>query len=530
MGYEGLSRLCNPSVLGIINEFEASPDPSKLAGLILEIYGPAQLLQDNKKRKQIVEYLNEADAIDLCQELGFQKADNPWLKLQTTRFSIDKLKLLFRYFDVEYPVAGEHETIEKRTFRETVLGDYSLFPHQETAAGSIKEHLTGYRSRVLLHMPTGSGKTRTAMSIACDYIRNSINNRENSLVVWLADTEELCDQAASEFAKAWKTLGVGETNLYRLHGDVDGSLGELQHGFVVIGLQKLNAISSTQQSDYYSVCARTSLVIFDEAHKAIADTYRHSIEVFQTAGKANLVGLSATPGRSTFDHEQNVEFAEFFDRNKISLKVEGFSSPVEYLQHKGYLASIVYHDIPYEEGDLVLSKRDLMILESGEDVSDSLLKYLGLDQKRNIKILNLALDLVTNGKKIILFTPSVESAEGIFALLRYKNVEAGLVTGTTESSIRRKAIERYKSGKIDILVNFGVLTTGFDAPITNVAIIARPTNSLTLFSQMVGRAIRGPAANGNAKADIYVIKDTLPGLRDMTSAFIHWDDSWGIED
>ena len=130
-----------------------------------------------------------------------------------------------------------------------------------------------------------------------------------------------------------------------------------------------------------------------------------------------------------------------------------------------------------------------------------------------------------------MFACSVESAEAIFALLKYKNIAAGLITSKTPGIIRNNTIKQYKSpttpqDELKILVNYGVLTTGFDAPSTNVAIIARPTNSLTLFSQMVGRATRGINANGNEYSDIYYIKDTLIGMTDMVNAFSHWDDAW----
>ena len=104
------------------------------------------------------------------------------------------------------------------------------------------------------------------------------------------------------------------------------------------------------------------------------------------------------------------------------------------------------------------------------------------------------------------------------------------ITGETDTALRRSNIEKYKNGDIKILINYGVLTTGFDAPRTNTAIIARPTNSLTLFSQMVGRATRGIKAGGNKECDIYVINDALPGFRDMAQAFRHWDDAWNEED
>ena len=165
-------------------------------------------------------------------------------------------------------------------------------------------------------------------------------------------------------------------------------------------------------------------------------------------------------------------------------------------------------------------------LFSGYGTASFALKQLGIDSKRNILILNLALELVKESRKTILFACSVENAEALYALLKYKDVPVGLITSETDSFARRDSIEQYKNGDINILVNYGVLTTGFDAPKTNAAIVARPTTSLTLFSQMVGRATRGVKAGGSTECDIYVINDALPGFRDMAKAFSHWDDAW----
>lgn len=528
MGYAGLAELCNPAILGIINEFHDAPDATKLATLIREIYGDRELLSDGTKRKTILNHLSRSDAAVLCSRLGIalSSTDNPWLKLTSARYTPEKLDALYSAFDLDLDTSIDDKHYEK-AFCQTISSSYPLFPHQERAAQEIKKLLSPDVARVLLHMPTGSGKTRTAMSIACDYIRNGLTDRTRSVVVWLADTEELCDQAATEFERAWSSLGIGETNLYRVHGNIQVSLSDISHGFVVIGLQKLNAVSQSQQADYYKLCRNTALVIFDEAHKAIAETYKHAVEVFQTAGRAKLLGLSATPGRSTFDRSENEAFADFFHRKKVSLKVDGYESPIDYLQAQGYLADVTYTDLPYSPEEAGLTARELDELKRGDEPSESLLRRLGLDQKRNLKILSLAMQLAKEHRKTILFSPSVENAEALFALMRYKDIRAGLVTGRTSSDLRRSYITRYKAGELDVLVNYGVLTTGFDAPITSAAIIARPTNSLTLFSQMVGRAIRGERAGGNRRADIYVIKDTLPGLRDMTSTFSHWDESWG---
>ena len=78
-----------------------------------------------------------------------------------------------------------------------------------------------------------------------------------------------------------------------------------------------------------------------------------------------------------------------------------------------------------------------------------------------------------------------------------------------------------------VLCNFGVLTTGFDAPGTSAALIARPTLSLVLYSQMVGRATRGPMAKGNVAAEIVTVVDPeLPGFGQIEEAFRNWEDVW----
>ena len=78
-----------------------------------------------------------------------------------------------------------------------------------------------------------------------------------------------------------------------------------------------------------------------------------------------------------------------------------------------------------------------------------------------------------------------------------------------------------------VIFNYGVLTAGFDAPRTRCVIIARPTTSLVLYSQMAGRAMRGPRAGGNSRAEIFTVVDTnLPGFGSVTEAFTNWEELW----
>ena len=166
-------------------------------------------------------------------------------------------------------------------------------------------------------------------------------------------------------------------------------------------------------------------------------------------------------------------------------------------------------------------------ISSGNDIPKEILEKLGVDTKRNILILESALKEVKKNKQIIIFGCSVTNAEAVYALLRYKNISVGLVTSNTETNNRKATILAYKESRINIIVNYGVLTTGFDAPCTSVAIIGRPTTSLTLYSQMVGRAARGTKAGGNDKCDIYTVVDsTFPAFQSMAKAFTHWDEAW----
>ncbi|KKK92256.1 hypothetical protein LCGC14_2704740, partial [marine sediment metagenome] len=124
------------------------------------------------------------------------------------------------------------------------------------------------------------------------------------------------------------------------------------------------------------------------------------------------------------------------------------------------------------------------------------------------------------------FALSVENAHLITELLNLRNIESRCVDGKCTPYDRQKYIEEYKSGNVQVLVNYGVLTTGFDAPNTNAVLIARPTGSLVLYSQMIGRGIRGPRMGGNEECILVDIKDNLVGFPDERNAFTYFDDEW----
>ena len=108
-------------------------------------------------------------------------------------------------------------------------------------------------------------------------------------------------------------------------------------------------------------------------------------------------------------------------------------------------------------------------------------------------------------------------------ILKTLLTEAGIVSETVDQGTnnRNSIINRFKDGNLNILLNFGVLTTGFDAPKTNICIIARPISSIVMYSQMVGRILRGPKNTGNYENTLYTIKDNLGhgGYDDLFNSF-----------
>jgi superfamily II DNA or RNA helicase len=370
-------------------------------------------------------------------------------------------------------------------------------------------------------MPTGSGKTRTAMNI----VARHLVSHEPKFAIWLAQSSELLEQAAQEFIRAWHHLGNRALPVHRFWGPYAPALETVQDGVLVCGFAKLYAALKRDPNLILRLGDHASLVVVDEAHQSVATTYREMIDSLQLKRPANkLIGLSATPGRTWNDVAADAELAQFYGSEKLTIEVPGCDDPVSYLVEEGYLARAHFNRL-VSEGKGDMRRFD----EADGDISDEALQRLGEDEDRNIQILRAVEDLFTRHSRVILFAASVAHAKLISALLGLRGYDSSVITATTDPFTREALIRRFKNEDQTkrIICNFGVLTTGFDAPKTSAALIARPTKSLVLFSQMVGRAIRGPKAGGNATCEIMTIVDpTLPGFGSVAEAFANWEDVW----
>lgn len=403
---------------------------------------------------------------------------------------------------------------------------FGLFDHQRHAADRVWDALEGGFGRLVLHMPTGAGKTRTAMHIASRFL----NHFEPAVLVWLAASGELLDQAADAFGSAWSMLGNRKVSLARYWGDHAPDLAGMEDGIIVAGLQKMYALVNRDPIAALRLGARAKLVVVDEAHQAIAPTYRDVITKLAETGSHNaLLGLTATPGRTWSNIAVDQQLAEFFGERKVMLEIEGWDDPVSYLIDEGYLAEPTFRRLEYEPSPALRTTLRSFAAKDA-DYGANLLEALAEDVDRNVAVITELNRLVDSGhRRILLFTASVRHAEVVAAALSALEMDAHVVTGTTPAPIRRRTIRAFRthSDKPMILCNFGVLTTGFDAPNTSAVVIARPTRSLVLYSQMVGRATRGPRAGGNQACEISTVVDIdLPGFSDITEAFTNWEDVW----
>jgi DNA repair protein RadD len=528
LGAVTLSQLLGPTVvelIGLLDERQAAPH--RLADLLIRELGEEALLLTRKTRVEILSALTAPDARDLAQLLSVDESD-PWSSICALSFrrGQQRTETLFNFFGLAAP--EDEEPAPPAALK--VEASYPLFPHQLHAARRVLRILSGdKRVRVLLHMPTGSGKTRTAMNVLAHTLRYRCDPGE--LAIWLAYSEELCDQAADEFVRAWAPLGDRAVMLHRHYGSFRTDLGEAGGGILVAGLSLLYQDSLKKQSAFLELARRTRLVIFDEAHQASAPTYRHLLHLLAPDERTAVLGLSATPGRAWLDAAQDLELANYFYRQKVTLKVQGYADPVTYLQDKGYLAKTEYVPLTIPGPDVELTPKEFETLALGLDLPESALKRIGSDARRNLLITSRVLTEWKPGIKVLVFACSVEHARLLAAVLRLKGCPAACVTGDTPAPVRHRAIEQYRSSsEVDVLTNYGVLTTGFDAPRTSVAVIARPTRSVVLYSQMVGRAARGPLANGNETCRIITVVDSIPGFRSIAEGFAHWDDVWPDEE
>lgn len=491
--------------------------------ILTNTFSLQELLINNITRNHIIDVLREDEIFAIVENLELPIRDDFWEGLKNTNFSEELTNRLLRFFDLEIYIKEDVVWIQEVNSKPI----YPLYSYQRSILKKVKRTLSTENNRILIHMPTGSGKTRTTISFVCRYL---VEN-ENTNAIWFANTKELLDQAYKEFIKAWSSLGDREIKAIKYWDKSNVDLSTLKGTFIVAGLDKAyNALM--RDIGKMSVFANeTSLVIMDEAHQAIAPTYKLLIESMITTNKTSFIGLSATPGRTWNEPEEDKKLSNFFYRQKAKIEIKGYVNPVDYLIEKGYLAKTINTTLLHKSG-INLSSSDLEYFKKNYVLSDKVLKKISEDSLRNIAIITKIQQLVEKHQRIILFAITKNHAIVLNSLLTALAINSKVLTSETNQNERSKIINDFKISRTQnpnslVLCNYGILTTGFDAPETSCAVIARPTDSLVLYSQMVGRAIRGTLSGGNDEAEIVtVIDENLKGFGAVADAFTNWDDVW----
>lgn len=497
-------------------------DDERLRSVATVAIDAEELVSSGSERDELLHLLPAAKQAELAQRLGAgSPGTDPLAYFGSLKWTADERRefLEFLGFTVE------QAPVRQPAYRQEREPEYALFPHQRRAAERVRELLYDGPRRAVLHMPTGVGKTRTAMNLIADHLRQ----HEPTLVLWLAHGQELLEQAAAEFESAWSKLGNRPVSVTRMWGDAPTGTDGLADGIVVLGLEKAVSAAKSSPDVLRILAARSSLTVFDEAHQIIAPTFQDVVDALTIRPDASLLGLTATPGRTWANITQDERLSDFFSRQKVMLKIDGFTNPVTALIEQGYLARPTMRTVASEAG-LHLSTRDQQMLAKSFDIPARVVAELARDEQWNLKIIQTVVELLERKhRRILIFAASVHHCRLIAAVLSGMGIDAEFVTGESPPRRRNQAIARFKgaSPRPMVLCNFGVLTTGFDAPAASAAVIARPTRSLVLYSQMVGRVIRGPKAGGTATCEIVTVVDPeLPGFGDVAQAFVNWEDVW----
>jgi superfamily II DNA or RNA helicase len=408
------------------------------------------------------------------------------------------------------------ESIKKKPEREEFVGPVGLNPlhrYQETTSKKIVDLLAGdtKHSRGLVQLPTGAGKTRVAVESVIREIKKA-PKEEHRLVIWIAQSEELCEQAIETWTYVWQAAGApGERMaVSRLWGGNSAVREETKLHLVVATIQTLASIQQTRRS-MYEWMSDPDLVIIDEAHGATATSYTPVLSWFGrsfTEKSRSLLGLSATPYRGTNEKETERLVARF-GRNLIEPDEFSAENAHEYLQEMGVLARVKHRELKGIE----LKLKDMRSARDEDSQSAMLearidLQHVADNTQRNEAILDHIKASDTKGPTLV-FAASVEHAEALAAVLTVEGIPAAAISGKTDLGHRRSIIEDFRNGRIRVLTNFDVLTQGFDAPKVDAVYVCRPTFSPNKYIQMIGRGLRGPLNGGSEEVLIVNVKDNL---------------------
>ena len=327
------------------------------------------------------------------------------------------------------------------------MKEIKLFDYQEDMKERIEKALRLHRS-VMAQMPTGTGKTYLLTAVIDSFVSN--NPKEK---VWIvAHRRELVSQ-------------IDET-VRKFHSYSASNTSSLLSSVKAMSIQWL-------MRHYDEIEEEPGMIVIDEAHHALAKTYK---EMWERFPKAKFLGLTATPCRLN-----GKGFTDLFD-----VLVQSWGVP-EFII-KGRLAT---YDFVSIKSDGVTQRLIDSLQKRGAD-GDYQNKEMDmlLNKKPSIERLYRSLEEYGKDRKGIVYAINISHAQKITKLYQEHGVKAIAIDSKTPATERQQDIEAFKKGDIQVLVNVDIFSEGFDCPDVEFVQLARPTLSLAKYLQMVGRGLR----------------------------------------
>lgn len=342
---------------------------------------------------------------------------------------------------------------------------YQLRPYQKQAVEATIRHFQTQRTPACVVLPTGAGKSLVIAELA---------RIAKGAVLVLAHVKELVEQNHEKYESYGLSGGIFSAGLTRKDHAAKVTFGSIQ--------------SVARAPDKFF--QQFSLLIIDECHRISLEEDTQYQQVIARLRQENpdvcILGLTATPYRLGLGwiyqyHEKGMVRT---NEDRVFKKCI-FELPLSYMIRNGFLTPPVKIDSPVAGYDF----SSLKVRAGGTSFKMSEIESVLTDQKRVTPgIINNIVEMAEDRAGVMIFTSSVRHAREILELL--PEGQSALVVGDTEDAERDAIIQKFKQRALKFLVNVSVLTTGFDAPHVDLIAVLRPTESVSLYQQIVGRGLR----------------------------------------
>ncbi|MGL5618870.1 MAG: DEAD/DEAH box helicase [Tannerellaceae bacterium] len=386
-------------------------------------------------------------------------------------------------------------TIHKVDFSQlNAAADTTLRPYQVDNKARIYDFWHTGRS-VMLQMPTGTGKTRLFVSIVKDLHNWSRQNNTNVKVLLLAHRKELIQQIAQNVNIKYNLS----------HGIIAAQSPEQREYDIQIG----SVPTLTRRLEGWSD-KDFDVIIIDEAHHVKADSYKR---ILQEYPNAKILGVTATPYRLN-----GAGFRQEFEQLIVS-------DPVSEFIKKGYLCQYDYFSITPDSNTQKAIESISKFALDGDYLDSALAEVIDTEGVRT-NIVHTYLNYA-NGKKGLVYTINRAHNEHVCKLFNAKGIAAKAIDSQTDLRERQAIVEAFRNGEFQVLCNVNIFSEGFDCPDVEFIQLARPTKSLSMFLQQIGRGLR--VADNKPKA-IFLDNVGLYNRFGLPSATRNWQKHFdGIE-